>query len=268
MYAHIFLVSCELIVVTVVETVVITSTVTPGQGASINSVPEPTPSPSPGPQPPMNVCDAVEVDFTKGQKLPSAFKIDYCPQNVVYAENSLQLVLSPQCGTTVSYKFPRKFGKISARMRFAPGSGAVSALIFAGPDPADEIDIEFVGKDSATIQSMYFVKGQRIDQLAQFHTPAAAQQQQQQADLSLAFHDYAIELLPDRINWLVDGSVVRTLTKDPADTANAKFPIDAASFVRFGVWDGSSVSSWAGVADYSSGNKIAYIQNLKFTPYC
>ncbi|OMJ12175.1 putative glycosidase crf1, partial [Smittium culicis] len=239
------LVSCELVVVTVVETVVITSTVTPGQGAAVNSVPEPTPTPSP--QPPMNVCDAVEVDFTKGQKLPSAFKIDYCPQNVVYGANALQLVLSPQCGTTVSYKFPRKFGRISARMQFAPGSGAVSAFIFAGPDPADEIDIEFVGKDTASVQSMYFVKGQRIDQLAQFHSPAA----QQQTDLSQTFHDYAIELLPDRVNWLIDGNVVRTLNKDPADTANAKFPIDAAANVRFGVWDGTSVSSWAGVADFS-----------------
>ncbi|KAJ1952071.1 hypothetical protein GGI12_006339, partial [Dipsacomyces acuminosporus] len=117
---------------------------------------------------------------------------------------------------------------IEARIRMAPGSGVVSSLLLAGPAPSDEIDWEWVGKDTKTAQSMYFVKGTRVDKLPEyFHTPGSFP-----ADMSTSFHNYAIELNPDSVKWYIDDWRTRTLSR----TSGAGFPADA-SRVRMGIWD-------------------------------
>ncbi|KAJ2306397.1 hypothetical protein IWW52_006233, partial [Coemansia sp. RSA 2704] len=87
--------------------------------------------------------------------------------------------------------------------------GVVSSFLLAGPAPSDELDWEWVGKDTWTAQSMYFVKGQRVDPNAQYvHTPGDTPQ-----DMAGGFHNYAIEVNPDSIKWYIDNWLTRTLPK-------------------------------------------------------
>ncbi|OLY81817.1 Extracellular glycosidase CRH11 [Smittium mucronatum] len=196
-------------------------------------------------------------DFQKGSDLED-FYIEYCPQNAVLANGNLELILTPECGTNIIYIRPMKTGKFETVLKMAAGPGAVTALNFRGYNK-DEIDIEFVGKDNYTWQSMYFYQGNGTDIKGGFHsTPGTP------LDLTADYHNYGLELLDDTINWYFDGTIVRTVHK----TSNATFPSQAGDMIYFGIWNGGINSSgWAGDTDFSTGNKIAYMRSLKITHY-
>ncbi|KAJ1668526.1 transglycosylase [Coemansia sp. RSA 1813] len=203
-------------------------------------------------------CNSAVIDFSDPQAL-SKFNVEWCPQNVYQNNGTLVWRLSSECGTTITYPLDFQYGKIEGRIRMAPGSGVVTTMLLAGPAPSDELDWEWVGKDTWTAQSMYFVKGQRVDQEAQyFHTPGDVAQ-----DMGAGFHNYAIEVNKDSIKWYIDNWLTRTLPK----TDGVPFP-SGASGTRMGVWDGSQTSGWAGTVDWAQGPFTAEIQWFKFTPYC
>ncbi|KAJ2853541.1 transglycosylase [Coemansia erecta] len=203
-------------------------------------------------------CDSAYINFSDPKAL-GKFNIEWCPQNVYQSNGTLSWRLSSECGTTISYPWDFQYGKIEGRIRMAPGSGVVTTMLLAGPAPADELDWEWVGKDTWTAQSMYFVKGQRVDPNAQyFHTPGNVAQ-----DMSTGFHNYAIEVNKDSIKWYIDNWLTRTLPK----SSGVPFP-SAASGARMGVWDGSQTSGWAGTVNWAQGPFVAEMQWFKFTPYC
>ncbi|PVU88309.1 hypothetical protein BB561_005923 [Smittium simulii] len=169
----------------------------------------------------------------------------------------LQLSMNKECGTNLISNRNFTYGRVDIVMKTASGSGAVTALVLMGPSPSDEIDIEFVGKDPTNFQSMYFVKGLRIDQQAGFHSSSPS------SDLSASFHTYSFELTATAVNWYIDNSLVRSLKK----SSDSTFPTAAGNF-RMGVWDGSNTSGWAGTVDWSSSPKVAYIKSIKYNPYC
>ncbi|PVU90110.1 hypothetical protein BB559_002446 [Furculomyces boomerangus] len=203
-------------------------------------------------------CGAIQADFSNPNAL-SLFNVEWCPQNAVVVGGQLELSLTSACGTTISYPQSMRTGKVEITLKIAPGSGVVTAIVLAGPAPSDEIDIEMVGKDLTTFQSMYFVRAQRVDQQAQFHTspnPSAA-------NLSTNYHKYGVELLDNAVNWYIDDVLVRTLSK----TSDYSFPSNANLF-RFGLWDGSNTSGWAGIVDWSAGPIKAYVKSISISPYC
>ncbi|KAJ2233432.1 transglycosylase [Coemansia sp. RSA 1286] len=203
-------------------------------------------------------CQSTFVDFSDPSAL-SKFDVQWCPQNSYQTGSSVAWRLTPECGTTMVYPWDFQFGKIEARIRVAPGSGVVTTILLAGSAPSDEIDWEWVGKDTWTAQSMYFVKGQRVDPNAQYvHTPGDVAQ-----DMAGGFHDYAIELTQDSVKWYIDNWLTRTLPR----VDGVPFPA-TASRARMGVWDGSQTSGWAGSVDWSNGPFTAEMQWFRFTPYC
>ncbi|OMJ17062.1 Extracellular glycosidase CRH11 [Smittium culicis] len=199
-------------------------------------------------------------DFANGSGL-NDIVIDSCPQNAVIKDGSLQMTLDSVCGPIFSYRKKIVTGRVDIVIKMAPESGVVTAMNFLGNN-LDEIDVEYVGVDPNRWQSMYFVRGQRVDQLAQFHnavTPRGVG-----ANLSAFFHSYSIEILENSINWYMNGSIVRTLVKTSADT----FPSGAGDQFKFGVWNGGEIATiWAGPIDFSTGPKTAYMQSLKITHY-
>ncbi|KAJ2509246.1 transglycosylase [Coemansia sp. RSA 2049] len=203
-------------------------------------------------------CESAVLDFSDPQAL-SKFNVEWCPQNVYQSNGTLIWKLTSECGTTVTYPWDFQYGKIEGRIRMAPGSGVVTSMLLAGPAPSDELDWEWVGKDTWTVQSMYFVKGQRVDPNAQFfHTPGNVPQ-----EMSAGFHNYAIEVNKDSIKWYIDDWLTRTLPR----TSGVPFPSDASG-TRMGVWDGSQTSGWAGTVNWAQGPFTAEMQWFKFTPYC
>ncbi|KAJ2907054.1 hypothetical protein MKZ38_008622 [Zalerion maritima] len=153
------------------------------------------------------------------------------------------------------------FGRVEFKMKAAPGVGIVSSLVFQSDD-LDEIDLEWLGADTSTVQTNYFGKGitGNYDRAEFNPTP------DNQAD----FVTYTVDWTSERIVWSVEGTVVRTLTADEAGNEYPQSPMT----VRFGSWSGGDPANrpgtieWAGgETDYSQGPFSMIVSEISITDY-
>lgn len=121
------------------------------------------------------------------------------------------------------------YGLYEVRMKPIKNNGVVSSFFtYTGPsdnNPWDEIDIEFLGKDTSKMQLNYFTNG--IGNHEYMHDLGF--------DAADDFHTYAFEWLPDSITWYVDGEAIYTATDNIPSTP---------SKVMMNVWPGIGVDSW------------------------
>ncbi|PVV02275.1 hypothetical protein BB560_003277 [Smittium megazygosporum] len=205
-------------------------------------------------------CKEKHWDFSSSSDI-SFFTPEYCGNNAKVIDGELKLSMNEECGTTLvsSQRFSSS-GRVDIVMKAMPGSGSITALVFMGPNglPKDEIDIELLGANPSQFESMFFIDGQRVtgNESAGFHSNP------DNSDLTQTYHKYSIELTLDKVNWYLDDKLVRSLQKPQSDSAGSRsFPSNALNF-KFGVWNGSGIPEWAGTADFSSGEKAAYIKSI------
>ena len=154
-----------------------------------------------------------------------------------------------------------KYGKVSARMRFAAGSGVVSGLVlFYTPYPNcnwNEIDIEHLGSSSNTSQ---------LNAQVYLGTPnpscttsVSPSQEPQIVNLGVNaetdFHQYDIEWTPAGVKTYVDGKLLRTWTTH-ADLMNLP------QNILFTIW-ASSAAGWAGALTPTSAPTSADVDWIK-----
>lgn len=147
------------------------------------------------------------------------------------------------------------YGRYEARMKTAKGSGLNTAFFtFTGPAHGvpehDEIDFEFLGKNSRTVDLNYYRNGKSmgpwIIDLG--------------FDASKSFNNYAFEWYPDKIIWYVNGKKVQQ-TKEGAEIPKY------AGNLFFSLWSSSPrLNKWMGRFKYT-GRKSAQIEWVKFTPF-
>ncbi|ABI76649.1 putative licheninase [Hyphomonas neptunium ATCC 15444] len=139
------------------------------------------------------------------------------------------------------------YGRYEVIMRPARGSGLVSSFFtYTGGyfgDPHDEIDIEFLGKDTTRIHFNYFRKGKTgADEI--FDLPF---------DAADADRLYAFEWTPEGITWFVEGVPYYTT---PAEDSG--LPV-APGRVYMNVWAGEPwIEQWTGTPTYRSGAGAHY----------
>ncbi|CCH88516.1 Glycoside hydrolase, family 16; Concanavalin A-like lectin domain [Modestobacter italicus] len=100
------------------------------------------------------------------------------------------------------------YGRFSAILRPARGSGLITGLFLHRNGPRQEIDIEFLGKDpTKMLVNVFFNPGPAGTKLEYGYrgTPTVIDLR---FDAAASFHEYGIEWLPDAIRWRVDGQVV------------------------------------------------------------
>jgi beta-glucanase (GH16 family) len=154
------------------------------------------------------------------------------------------------------------YGKVSARVRFAQGSGVVSGLVLIyTPWPADnwnEIDIEHLGNASDSVQLNCQVYTGTPTQ------PPVTVSVSPTPDLQLVnlgfnaeteFHQYDIEWTPSGVRYLVDGNQVRLWT---TNIGLMKLPQN----VLFTIWS-STAAGWAGPITATSVPTSADIDWIK-----
>jgi beta-glucanase (GH16 family) len=153
------------------------------------------------------------------------------------------------------------YGKVSARMRFATGSGVVSGLVlFYTPYPNcnwNEIDIEHLGDSSNKSQlNCQVYLGTPTPNCT---TSVSPTQDPQLVDLGVDaetdFHQYDIEWTPAGVKTFVDGTLLRTWT------AHADL-LDLPETILLTIW-ASSAASWAGPLTPTSAPTSADVDWIK-----
>ena len=125
------------------------------------------------------------------------------------------------------------FGYYSVSMKPAKCSGTVSSFFTYTNFPQwDEIDIEFLGKDTTKVQFNYFTGG----------TGGHEYLFDLGFDASEEFHEYGFLWQSDSIIWFVDGKAVYKATEN--------IPQNAAKIMA-NVWNGKGVDDWLGAFDAS-----------------
>lgn len=152
------------------------------------------------------------------------------------------------------------FGHVSATIKTAPGQGIVSTL-YLQSDDLDEIDYEWLGGDDTQVQTNFFSKGDTST-----YDRGAFHSVNQPAD---NFYKYEIDWTEERIQWIVNGNVVRTLQ----NTSASGYP-QSPSKLYLGVWAGGDPSNeagtieWAGgQTDYSKGPFNLYCKEVTVSDY-
>ena len=116
------------------------------------------------------------------------------------------------------------FGRVEIVLKAAPGTGIVSTVVLQSDD-LDEIDFEWLGADSAQVQSNYFGKGHHeTHDRGAFHANPGSQGD---------FHKYTIDWTADQIVWQIDGVTVRALT--PSSATQGQYP-QTPMQLKLGIW--------------------------------
>jgi endo-1,3-1,4-beta-glycanase ExoK len=131
-----------------------------------------------------------------------------------------------------------QFGVFEVRMKAAKGQGIVSSFFtYTGPSdnqPWDEIDIEFLGRDTTQMQTNYFTNGQGgHERLIKLGFDAAED-----------FHVYKIVWAPKRIEWYVDDRLVHKET-------GSRLPQHPQK-IMMNLWPGIHVDGWLGHFSYKA----------------
>jgi len=177
-----------------------------------------------------------EHDFKSGQAAKDFF-LTSTP--VTYAGgNAIFRVAKTLDSPTIRSKFHIMFGHLEVKMKAAPGAGIVSSLVLQS-DTRDEIDWEWIGADPENVQTNFYTKG----------IPDYSYGGKHQIGNALEWHTYGLDWTSERINWLIDGKVIRTRTY--AENATA-FPQTPCS-VRIGSWSGGDSNNPKGTIEWAMG---------------
>ncbi|KAM0286756.1 hypothetical protein ACHAQH_000776 [Verticillium albo-atrum] len=205
----------------------------------------------------------VDIDFTKSNGEDYLYTLD--GTKVTY-DNEKGAVFSIKKETEAPTKASHKFiffGELECTVQAANMQGIVTSIVLQSKD-LDEIDWEWVGGDNANVQTNYFSKGDTstYDRGGK-HAVANPLGQ---------FHKYGIVWNQDKIDWTIDGAVVRTLNAKDADNGK-KFP-QTPMQIKIGTWPAGNKNTpkgtveWAGgYSDYEKAPFVGYYKDCRIVDY-
>ena len=191
----------------------------------------------------------------------SMFNVTWRKRNVTFENEKMQLTISndltpsmgiPYAGGEFRSREFYGYGRYEVSMKPIKNDGVVSSFFtYTGPtdnNPWDEIDIEFLGKDTTIVQFNYFTDSrgghEYIYELG--------------FDAAEDFHTYAFEWHKDKIVWFVDGAEVYTAT-DSIPVTPSKIMMNA--------WCGEGVDGWLNAFDDTNMPLTAEYEWVRFTPF-
>lgn len=184
------------------------------------------------------------------------FDCAWSGENISFDGKEMELKLTKdQAGKKLGSEYKTSatyhYGRYEIRMKAAKSSGIVSSFFtYTGPSfgtPWDEIDIEFLGKDTTKVQLNYYTNGIGGHEVLIDLGYDAAEE----------YHNYAFEWRKDSIKWYIDDKLVHTATEN--------LPVTPGK-IMMNLWNGIGVDEWLGAYDGTSPLTAKY-EWMKFTPY-
>ncbi len=185
------------------------------------------------------------------------FNCTWRASNVNFSNGVMNLTLNndtqggskPYAGGEYKSKDNFNYGLYQVSMKPAKNIGTDSSFFtYTGPTygtPWDEIDIEFLGKDTTKVQFNYFTNG--VGNHEYLYNLGF--------DASTSYHTYAFNWQPTYIAWLVDGKeVYRATSNIPSHPGK----------IMMNLWPGTGVDSWLGA--YNGVPANAYYDWTSYDP--
>ena len=184
--------------------------------------------------------------------------------SIHYGDDGAQFIVNQRGDApTIQSEFYIFFGVVEVWLKAATGQGVVSSIVLESDD-LDEIDWEFLGGNTTHAETNYFGKGNTTSYDRAIYYPVDKPQEN--------FHNYTVEWTAEKIDWSIDGAVVRTLKYSDAN-GGANFPQTPMN-VRLGIWAGGDSANsngtieWAGgLVDYSKGPYTMSVNKARVTDY-
>jgi len=177
---------------------------------------------------------------------------------VVFTSLSAQ---KPYRGAEVYSNNEVLYGKFEMSMKMIKGSGMLSTFFtYKGNSYLDgvfweEIDIEILGKNNATVYSTNIITngltGPLIHDVVEIHL-----------DYSLAdeFHTYTLEWTPDSVVWYIDGTMLRKESDHVVST------LVSPQGYRFNAWI-SCAPGWVGTLNPDNLPQYQYVDWIEYYSY-
>lgn len=182
-----------------------------------------------------------KFEFSDGWSNGSMFNCTWRKSNGSISDGSMKLTIDkdlldkpPYSGAEFRSRDFYGYGMYEVVMKPIKNDGVVSSFFtYTGPsdnNPWDEIDIEFLGKDTTKVQFNYFTDGKGNHEFLY----------DLGFDASEEFHTYGFDWQADSITWYVDGEAVYTATENIPSTPGK---------IMMNVWPGTGVDGWLNAFD-------------------
>lgn len=171
-------------------------------------------------------------------------------KNTDYEDNSneyLYLAMPKRsAGSLLTTTRSLLYGRVGVSLKAGQGRGVITTFVLFS-NVHDEIDFEFLGGDLLHAQTNYYHQGELIHtRMVKAYTETSIPDE---------WHYYEIDWNEERIHWLVDGRIVRTLQKvDTWDPLRQiyKYP-QTPMKLHVSIWPGGSESNSPGTIDWAGG---------------
>lgn len=179
--------------------------------------------------------------------LGNATEADWVYSGWIDYHDEALLVQMPRdtTGTVLSSTKYTWYGRVGATLKTSRDRGVITAFITFS-DVQDEIDYEFVGYDTKTPQSNYYAQG--ILNYTNSRNSTVN-------DTFEYYHLYEMDWTEEKIDWIIDGEVVRTLKKsDTWNETSERFDYpQTPSRIQISLWPGGDPSNGQGTIDWAGG---------------
>lgn len=183
-----------------------------------------------------------KFEFSDGWSNGSMFNCTWRKSNAKIFDGSMKLtidsdgenIVPPYSGAEFRSREFYGYGMYEVVMKPIKNDGVVSSFFtYTGPsddNPWDEIDIEFLGKDTTKVQFNYFTNSRGNHEYLY----------DLGFDASEEFHTYGFDWQEGSITWYVDGEAVYTATENIPSTPGK---------IMMNVWPGTGVDGWLNAFD-------------------
>lgn len=184
--------------------------------------------------------DGMDFDYHDSGKFDMAnwsnggmFNCTFTPNNIRFQGGQMAITIDRNWQGYTAGEYRTKnyygYGLFQVNMKPIKNPGVVSSFFtYTGPSDGtrwDEIDIEFLGKDTTKVQFNYYTNGQGNHEYLY----------NLGFDASQSFHTYGFDWKQGSITWYVDGKAVYTATRDIPSTPGK---------IMMNAWNGSGVDDW------------------------
>jgi len=161
--------------------------------------------------------------------------------NITIVEESLAMILTESNGGTrlASTRYMH-YAKMTARVKTGRWPGVVTAFITMS-DIHDEIDWEWPGNNTKQAQSNWFWQGD-------IPTPSNGETHAVSSDTYSNWHNYTIDWTPTTLTFLIDETVVRTVSSNNSN----QYP-NTPSRIELSLWPAGIITEAPGTVQWAGG---------------